>query len=77
MLSIFLPALLAAARAQDPFPIDLELLRPGLSPLGGFTVDAPQAVAPRTWSVGALLQYENAPLRLFDGDELLDRKSVV
>jgi outer membrane protein OmpA-like peptidoglycan-associated protein len=61
----------ATAWAQDPFPLDVELIRPGLSPAGGFAVDAPDAVATGAWSVGALVQYEDAPLRLYDGDALL------
>ncbi len=67
-------ALLAAstaALAQDGFPIDVELVRPGLSPAGGFAVDAPQAVAPLVWSAGALIQYENTPLRLFDNGDVV------
>ncbi|HMV68127.1 MAG TPA: OmpA family protein, partial [Myxococcota bacterium] len=64
-------ALAGPAVAQDAFPIDVELVRPGLSPMGGFSVDAPQAGAPRTWSLGALAQYESAPLRLFDGVDLV------
>jgi outer membrane protein OmpA-like peptidoglycan-associated protein len=62
------------ARAQsndEPFPIDVEMVRPGLSPLGGFQVDAPQTGGRGVWSVGALLQYENSPLRLYDGADLL------
>jgi outer membrane protein OmpA-like peptidoglycan-associated protein len=66
-----LATLSGAARAQEGFAIDLELLRPGLSPRGGFSVDAPHAIAAKTWSVGGLVQYENTPLRLFDGDTLL------
>jgi outer membrane protein OmpA-like peptidoglycan-associated protein len=61
----------SAAWAQDPFPLDVELVRPGLSPAGGFAVDAPEAVAAGVASVGGLLQYEDAPLRLYDGDALL------
>ncbi len=62
---------IADAQAQDSVPVDLEMVRPGLSPHGGFALDAPHAIAPRTWSVGGMIQYENAPLRLFDDGELV------
>lgn len=60
-----------AAAQDEGLPIDLELLRPGLSPQGGFGVDAPHPGGRGIWSAGALLQYENSPLRLYDGDSLL------
>jgi outer membrane protein OmpA-like peptidoglycan-associated protein len=62
-----------AVAQEEGFPIDVELVRPGLSPEGGFGVDAPQSGGRGIWSVGALLQYEYSPLRLFDGDQLLGR----
>lgn len=71
IVAVALSAAVPAAAQDEGFPIDVEMIRPGLSPMGGFGVDAPQAIAAKTWSVGALLQYENAPLRLYDGDDLL------
>lgn len=74
MRSLRFLALLAIAghaHAQDSFPIDVEMVRPGLSPEGGFGIDVPWAGPRRTWSVGALLQYEWSPLRLYDNQDLL------
>jgi len=59
------------ANAQEGFPVDIERVRPGLSPRGGFAVDAPHAIVGRTWSAGVLVQYENAPLRLFEDGVLI------
>lgn len=68
---VLLPAVAWAQDEEPSYPLDIELLRPGLSPWGTFSIDAPQAGRRGLWSAGALLQYERAPLRLFDGSELM------
>jgi len=80
MASIFRPfalsALLAAhagvAAAQDegPYPVDIELVRPVLSPDAGLAVDSPRVGRNGTWLVGGMFQYERSPLRLFIFNDL-------
>jgi outer membrane protein OmpA-like peptidoglycan-associated protein len=57
--------------AQDgPYPVDIELVRPVLSPDAGFAVDSPRVDREGTWLVGGSFQYERSPLRLFIFNDL-------
>jgi len=59
------------ADAQDgPYPVDIELVRPPLSPDAGFAIDSPRVDRAGTWLVGGVFQYERSPLRLFIFNDL-------
>lgn len=70
-----------AALAQDvsgpPYSIDIEFVRPGFGSASFAGVDAPIANRNLTWRVGALWQYEQNPLTLYEGVQDIELGPVV
>ena len=57
-----------AQTPADGLDIDLEMIRPGLGIHGGFGVDAPGSGRAGTWGMGALVQYQLSPMRVYTGN---------
>ncbi|MEZ4236350.1 MAG: OmpA family protein [Myxococcota bacterium] len=71
-----------SAVAQDfsdgpPYSVDIEFLRPQFGQEGFVGVDAPIANRNLTWRVGTVLQYEQAPLTLYEALDDAELGAVV
>lgn len=71
------PDAYAQANAAPPYSIDVEFLRPAFGHQGFAGVDAPIANRNLTLRYGAVLQYEQAPLTLYEAIEQTELGAVV